>query len=94
MISRLLRNINRDKESLGTKFCSVCIFNRHSEQAFRARIRLFRFPFASEQCTVICSCTKLADLKFMCGGGGGQGYFCKTIMKLKLPSVANETLIT
>ena len=32
-------NINRDYVSLETKFCSVCVFNRYSQQAFRVRIR-------------------------------------------------------
>ncbi len=40
--SCFLMNINRDYVSLETKFCIVCIFNPHSQQAFRTRIRLFR----------------------------------------------------
>ena len=43
IISCFLMNINRDYVSLETKFCSVCVFSRHSQQAYRARIRLFRF---------------------------------------------------
>ncbi len=39
-------NINRDYVSLETKLCSVCAyFDRHSQQGFRARIRLFRFAW-------------------------------------------------
>ena len=37
-------NINRDKESLDQILFDLCIFNRHCQQAFRARIR--PFPFA------------------------------------------------
>ncbi len=42
--SCFLMNISRDYVAQETKFCSACVFlNRHSQQAFRARIRLFRF---------------------------------------------------
>ena len=41
--SCFLMNMNRDYVFLETKFCSVCVFNRHSQQDFRARIRLLRF---------------------------------------------------
>ena len=42
-------NINRDWESLETKFCSVCVFliTTPMQQAFRARIR--PFPLALGQ---------------------------------------------
>ena len=40
--SCFLMNINREYVSLETKFC-LCFFNRLSQQAFRARIRLFHF---------------------------------------------------
>ena len=49
--SCFLMNINRDYVSLETKFCAVCVFlivPQASQQAFRARIRLFRFARGSQ----------------------------------------------
>ena len=63
MISRFLRNINRDKKSLGTKFCSVCVFLVATlSKLFALVFDFFGFPLLPNN---VRSCTKLADLRFI-----------------------------